>query len=153
MKKIINFLSDTFPKAQVGLYLITGVWNTVFGYAVYAIFVWLFSEKFPYSYMLAAVISNIFSVTQSFLTYKYIVFRTQGNFLKEYIKCWGVYGTASLISLALLPIPVIICEHLLPTSYKYLAPYIGGLILLGVTVIISFLGHKNITFKQCNRES
>lgn len=148
MKKLLQVLNNFFPKKQIGLYLVVGAWNTFFGYGAYVFFVWLLSNKFPFSYMIAAVLSNVASVTQSFLSYKYIVFKTKGNFWKEYIKCWGVYGSASLINLAFLPVFVSLCAFLLPTQDKYLAPYIGGFLLLASTITFSFLGHKNITFKQ-----
>lgn len=147
MKKLLLTLNNLFPQKQVGLYLIIGIWNTFFGYGIYAFFVWILNEKFPFSYMLAAVLSNIISVTQSFLSYKYIVFKTKGNIWKEYLKCWGVYGSASLINLAFLPILVTVCAIFLPVNYKQMAPYIGGFLLLASTIAISFLGHKNITFK------
>ena len=78
--------------------------------------------------------------------YKFFVFKTKGNILNEYLKCWSVYGFASLINIVALPFAVLLSKTLLPLTYKAFAPYVGGLLLTFFTVIISFVGHKNITF-------
>ena len=98
--------------------------------------------------MYGAICSTAIGVTHSFLTYKFFVFKTKGNYIKEYFKCWGVYGSATLINLCLLPFCVEIIRFIVPFAYKIYAPYIGGVVLSGVTIVISFLGHKNITFKS-----
>jgi putative flippase GtrA len=143
----IKSLLETNRK-EVILYLITGVWNTVFGYGVYAFFVWLLTGKLPAAYMFASVISTFFSVTNSYLSYKVFVFKTKGNYIKEYIKCWAVYGSAGIVNLALLPVAVFCFNTVLPDKYLNLSPYLAGLALLFVTTVFSFLGHKNVTFKK-----
>ncbi len=138
------FITD---KKEIGRYLAIGAWNTVFGYAVYAFFLWLLTDILPAAYMFASVISTVFSITNSFFMYKFFVFKTKGNYLKEYIKCWAVYGSAGLVNLALLPVAVLIFNFLLPTEYQYTSPYLAGFVLLFITTVFSFIGHKNITFK------
>ena len=133
---------------QAGLYLVVGVCNTLFGTAVYFGFVWLFDGLGRYGYMLAAAAGNIVAISESFLTYKLIVFRTKGNWLREYAKCWLVYGGAALVNMAFLPLCVESIRLAAPANLEGYAPYAGGLMMTGATVVISFFGHRNTTFKK-----
>jgi putative flippase GtrA len=123
-----------------------GGFNTVFGYGVFALLNWAFRGLGSYSYMYAAVLANVIAISVAFLGYKWFVFRTRGNYLIEWIRCFGVYSSSALIGLAGLPILVPILRHVLHRP-DY-APYIAGAILTLLTVLFSFLGHKNFSFRQ-----
>lgn len=127
-------------------YVLVGGFNTVFGYGLFALLNWLFTGLGSYSYMYAAVLANIIAITVAFLGYKWFVFRTRGNYLVEWLRCLGVYGSSMLIGLAGLPILVPILRGHLQSPER--APYIAAAILTVVTVVFSFLGHKNISFRQ-----
>jgi len=132
-------------KKQALRYLAAGVWNTVFGYAVYAAFTALLTGKIPFAYMAAAVLSNVVAVTQAFFIYKKTVFKTKGNVLKEYLKCWMVYGAGVGLNLILLPILVAFFKTFLTVKA---APYAAGAATTAVIVFFSFFGHKKLTFRQ-----
>ncbi len=127
-------------------YIVVGGFNTVFGYCAFALLTWSFRRLGSYSYMYAAVLANFIAISVAFLGYKWFVFRTRGNYLIEWIRCFGVYGTSALIGLAGLPILVTILRHVLHRPEQ--APYIAGALLMIVTVVFSFLGHKNFSFRQ-----
>jgi hypothetical protein len=57
-----------------------------------------------------------------------------------------VYGSSALIGLAGLPILVLILRHTLHKPER--APYIAGAMLMIVTAVFSFFGHKNFSFRQ-----
>jgi len=133
-----------FPPGQFGRYLAVGVCNTVFGYSTYAGFTALLTPHVPYAYVWASLIGSVFSITFAFLNYKWFVFRTKGNYLREWSRCIVVYGGALLLGTALLPVTVYLLRHLTPADRS--APYIAGAIQMGGTVIASFLGHKNFSF-------
>ncbi len=127
-------------------YVLVGGFNTIFGYALFAILNWYFTRIGSYGYMCAWAVTSLISLTVAFLGYKWFVFRTRGNYLAEYIRCLGVYGTTMLVSFLGLTILVTALRHWL---YRpELAPYIAAAIMTIVTVTISFLGHKNISFRQ-----
>jgi putative flippase GtrA len=127
-------------------YVLVGGFNTVFGYALFAFLNWYFTRLGSYGYMCAWAVTSLISLTVAFLGYKWFVFRTQGNYVAEYIRCLGVYGTTMLVSFVGLTILVTALRHWL---YKpELAPYIAAGVMTIVTVTISFLGHKNISFKR-----
>ncbi|HEU5350889.1 MAG TPA: GtrA family protein [Terracidiphilus sp.] len=127
-------------------YLMVGGFNTLFGYALFALLNWVLSGLGRYSYLLAAVLGNVVAITVAFLGYKWFVFRTRGHYLREWIRCLGVYGSTMVIGLVGLAILVPILEHHL--ERPILAPYVAGAMMTGVGVIISFLGHKNISFRR-----
>jgi putative flippase GtrA len=127
-------------------YILVGGFNTVFGYGIFAFLNWSFGGLGSYSYMYAAVLGSLISISVAFLGYKWFVFRTSGNYVREWIRCFGVYGSSALIGLAGLPILVTIFRSHLRNPRQ--APYIAAAMMTIVTVLFSFLGHKNISFRQ-----
>ncbi|MDO8682985.1 MAG: GtrA family protein [Armatimonadota bacterium] len=125
-------------------YLIVGAWNTLFGYGVYALFTWILTDKIPYAYMAASVIGTVVSITNAYVGYKLFVFKTKGNYLREYLRFYVVYGAAALVNLSLLPIAVYLFGHIVS---KYSAPYVAGASLMSLTIVFSFFGHRNFSFK------
>jgi putative flippase GtrA len=164
-------LRHCLPSWQFARYLLVGLWNTAFGYFTYAALTWVISRHLAYGYLYAAVLSNFIAISVAFLGYKWFVFKTHGNYLREWMRCFVVYGAAALPGLLLLPAVVsalINFCHISPgarvglaahfqftAQYLYgtflTAPYIGGAILTTGTVILSFFGHKRITFKTLPR--
>ncbi len=138
-------LDSPKPLLQFFRYLLVGGFNTFFGYGVFAMLTWLFVGLGTYSYMYAAALANVIAISVAFLGYKWFVFRTRGNYLVEWIRCFGVYGSSVLIGLAGLPILVPILRHMLHRPEQ--APYLAGALLTPLTVIFSFIGHKKFSFR------
>ncbi len=134
------------PAGQLGRYLVVGVWNTAFGYATFALFTALLDRYVPASYLAASLISSLLNITVSFLGYKWFVFKTRGNYLKEWGRCLVVYSGSIALGLAMLPPTVLLVEYL--TGNPRAAPYIAGALLMAAQVVLSFLGHKNFSFKS-----
>jgi len=131
---------------EVLRYLLVGGFNTVFGYGLFALLNWLFTGMGRYSYMYATFLASLISITVAFLGYKWFVFRTHGNYLAEWIRCLGVYGSTVLISLAGMPILVPLLQSAL--SHPERASYIAGAIMTGVSIIFGFFGHKKVSFRE-----
>jgi putative flippase GtrA len=136
------------PKSlrQFVRYILVGGFNTLFGYGVFALLNWLFTGLGAYSYMYAAVLGSVVTISVAFLGYKWFVFRTRGNYLIEWIRCFGVYGSSLLIGWAGLPILVTILRHYLHNPGQ--ASYLAAALMMIVTALFSFAGHKNISFRQ-----
>jgi putative flippase GtrA len=115
-------------------FLVVGGWNTVFGYCVFTV-LYLF---FPVHYMLDMIISNIISITNSYICYKFFVFKTKGNYLLEYLRFYLVYGTAFLLNIVLLPLFV---------KYFKIHVLVSQAMVLIFVVIISYFGHKYFSFR------
>ena len=120
-------------------YLLAGGANTAIGYFIYASLNYLLQDLFPYSYLAAAVLGNVLAISFSYLTYKFFVFKTRGNYLQEYFRCYAVYGLSIGLGLLLLPLFVEIFG---------LNSYLAGALLLPVTVLVSFFGHRDFSFRQ-----
>ncbi len=98
------------------------------------------------SYIFAVIPSTVINITVAFFGYKWFVFKTKGNYFREWCRCLAVYSSSIALSMVLLPILVFVIRHRF--GYENQAPYIAGALLGVVTVIISFFGHKHISFRQ-----
>jgi putative flippase GtrA len=179
-RRRLQWFVNLFPAGQFVRYLCVGVCNTVFGYIVYVILLTLLNAVLPVRWLyltvvLASVLSTPLNITFAYFGYKLFVFRTEGNYLREWLKCFAVYGTGmipGLIALsaltrllqsmfhshsALLHLwltaverhlsgPPLALLHYIATG-KAMAGYIAGAIVIGVSTIYSFVGHKKITFR------
>jgi putative flippase GtrA len=130
---------------QFARYVLVGGFNTVFGYGLFALLNWSLTRVMPYGYLVATIVSNFVAITVAFLGYKWIVFRTRGNYLREWLRCMGVYGTSMAISFAGMAILVPIARRHMQHPQE--ASYIVAAVLTLAMVIVSFLGHKNISFR------
>lgn len=140
----IEWIVDHFPPGQFGRYLVVGLVNTGFGYGTYAGLTALFTPHIPFAYMLASLISSFTNVSFSFLNYKWFIFKTKGNYLREWVRCIAVYSTAGVIGTAMLAPTVFLVRHLTPADHS--APYIAGALLMTANILAGFLGHKNFSF-------
>ena len=128
---------------QVLRYLMVGAWNTLFGYGLFALFTHLLRHV-AYGYIPALIAANIVAITVSFLGYKWFVFRTKGNYLREWLRTMTVYGTGMLLNAALLAPLVALLRHVTRLGDK--SPYIAQAFLAVMVVALSFFGHKHFTF-------
>jgi len=134
------------PPAQFGRYILVGVWNILFGYAMYAALTALLTPHIPYAYILASLLASLVSITVAFLGYKWFIFKTKGNYLREWVRCVLVYSGGVGIGILLLPVFVYALRH--STRFDAAAPYIAGAALTGLNAILGFLGHKNFSFQS-----
>jgi putative flippase GtrA len=139
-------LTGHIPPGQFGRYLVVGAWNTLFGYGSFAFFTAVLNNKIPHSYILASVISSLLNISVSFFGYKWFVFKTKGNYLREWIRCVAVYSGGILFGVLMLPILVALIRR--NTRFFAEAPYIAGALLTGFMVLYSFLGHKKFSFRS-----
>ena len=133
------------PPGQFARYLMVGAWNTVFGYSLYALFTALLMPRMRFGYIYASVASNLIAITVAYFCYKIFIFKTQGNYWVEWMRCILVYGSALLPGLVLLPLLVEGLHYGFHLGRS--APYIAGALWTGMTVIYSFFGHKNFSFR------
>jgi putative flippase GtrA len=139
-------LFSHIPPGELLGFLLVGIWNTGFGYATFVGFTILLSRRFPrYGYIPAGLLSGIVNISVAFLGYKWFIFKTRGNYLREWIRCMTVYGSSMLLGLVLLPTAVFLVRHLTPIQAK--APYVAAALLTGFNVIYNFLGNKKFSFR------
>jgi putative flippase GtrA len=147
MASFRNSVARHIPPGELFRYLLVGAWNTLFGYTCFFLIYWALTRTgLPYSYIAASLAANLIAITIAFLGYKWFVFRTKGNYLKEWLRCLAVYSGAMILSAAALPPLVGLIRH--TTRYQVQAPYIAGAVVVIFTVISSFFGHKHISFRS-----
>ncbi len=134
------------PPRQFGRYLLVGGVNTVVGYSTYALLTAAFDVVSHHGYILAGAISTLLNISVSYLNYKWFIFRTKGNYMREWMRCIAVYSSGILIGTVSLPILVFTIRRY--TNFVAAAPYIAGALLTSANVVFSFLGHKNFSFRS-----
>ncbi len=184
LQRIINRL----PKAQFVRYLAVGVWNTLFGYLSFAVCLFLFSHLLPQRFLylavvIASLVSTPLNITVAYFGYKFFVFRTSGNYLMEWLRCFAVYGVGMLPGLLILSaltrvLQTILHNHRAPlvatlvhaqqlagshhhlaailhtaSNSKAAAGYIAGAVTMGFTTVSGFVGHRKFSFKPAKSAS
>jgi putative flippase GtrA len=173
-------LVDLFPAGQFLRYVSVGIFNTIFGYICFVVVLTLLNAILPehllyLTVILASILSTPLNITVAYLGYKFLVFRTKGNYLGEWLKCFAVYGTGMIPGLVALSAltrflqsvihrhatslhaflstverhlsghPLTFLQHI--ATGKAIAGYIAGAVVVGVSTIYSFVGHKKVTFR------
>ena len=74
--------------------------------------------------MAAILLASVINITVSFLGYKWFVFKTKGNYLREWWRCLLVYSGGIALGLVLLPPAVFIVSYV--TGNPRAAPLYRG---------------------------
>ena len=117
-------------------FIFVGIWNTIFGILLYTGAILLFGEK---HYLLLGVLCNIIAITQTYFMYKFIVFKTKGNYLREYFRMYITYINSMVVGLILM--------YVMVTLLKINAIY-ANIIATLIIALFNFLMHKLFTFKS-----
>ncbi|MCE1274451.1 MAG: GtrA family protein [Chlorobiales bacterium] len=119
------------------MYLIVGMWNTVFGYGLFAGLYYLLSKSLNYNVIL--FISYVVSTINAYLLYKYLVFQTKGDLLRGYLRFSVVYVYAYVGNMVIL---------FGLKRFTSIDLYMGQAISVIVIVLVSYFSHKKFTFKH-----
>lgn len=123
-----------------GRYLLVGGFNTLVGYGLGVGLYLTLADRLHI--LVIGVIANILAISVSFTTYKYLVFRSPGRWLMEYLRSYLVYGGSALVGIMLL--------WLLVDGLHMPIWLAQGLAML-ITVVASYLGHDRFTFRYSSR--
>lgn len=134
-------------------FLVVGAWNTVFSYLLFAALLYLLGPALrglsdssspvlawvgAHWYLAVQWLSWIVAVPQSTLTLKYFVFRSRGHMGHEIGRAFFIYlPMQALSSLSLWFFVSIVGMHPLP----------GQFVTIGLSAVLSYLGHKHFTFR------
>jgi putative flippase GtrA len=139
------------PSIEVIRFLMVGVSNTIFSLGLYSACVILYGHLMPHLSKplivdIASITSKPICITVAFLCYKHFVFRTHGSYIKEWLRCFAVYGVSIPAELIILPIATSIFLHVHPLrSY---APFLAGLVNSIFIALYSYFAHKKFSFKR-----
>jgi putative flippase GtrA len=130
-------------RTKVRFFLI-GAWNTAFGYIVfwvlYGVFARVFSVRY-FAYTAAQVVGWVIAVANAYLLHRTVTFRstTRGReAVLEFLRFMQTYIAMFFVGLVLLPFLVEIAG---------LGPRIAALVATAIGVVLSYVGHRFITFR------
>jgi putative flippase GtrA len=118
---------------QFSKFTVVGILNTIVGYGLFFIFVSYVN------YLLATVLAHILAVTHSYIWNRYWVFPSHNPVLWEFLKFNSVYLIVLGENLVLM-----FCF----VNYLSIDPKIAGLLILPITMLISYFGHRRWSFKR-----
>jgi putative flippase GtrA len=122
-------------------FLLVGALNTAFGLAAYPA---LYFSLTPlgFHYLVVLGIAQIVCVTFSFLTTKFMVFRTSGNYLREAGKFAFFHLSYFIANLIALPVLV---------EVVHMPPVYGQTAFASLVVVSSYFWHSKITFASASK--
>jgi putative flippase GtrA len=118
-------------------FVIVGVANTIIGALWFVLFE--LTVGIVAGYMLSLLLAHIAAVLCAFVLYRTLVFRVRGNVVRDLVRFEMVYLSALAINAIALPTLV---------ELGGLAPIPAQLLIVPVTAVISYVGHKYFSFRR-----
>lgn len=119
-------------------FLLVGGFNTGFSFLIFSTLT-LALKAIPQGYMIALVVSQIVSNFVAFYLHRKVTFRVKGQVVKDFIRFTMINIVSYVINLIALPVLV---------TFGHINPISAQLLILIVTTIISFVGHKFFSFRR-----
>lgn len=116
-------------------YIAASIVNTVFGY--FAVIFWHYLLAPRFNMLTIGLAASICGITFSFFTLRLAVFKSQGVWWKEYLRCYIVYGAVTVLNIFGLWLLV----DILGLSV-WLAPFI----ITPICFVASYVSHTKFTF-------
>ena len=144
-------LRRTFPTWEVLRFLAVGGCNTLVAYALYLGGVLLYRHLLPTHGLtlivdLAQITAKPIAITFAFLGYKHFVFRTRGNYLKEWLRCVAVYGVSTPVELVILALATK-GFMMFPLTHAH-GPALAGIVNSVCIATYSYFAHKKFSFRR-----
>jgi len=130
---IKNLIKKIFSYQPIRFLFVGGL-NTLVGYGIYALLIYI-----GVNYLVANTISTIIGIAHSYLWNRFFTFKSKNKALKEITKFISVYAVSYLIGM---------CTLFIFKDKLNISAYIAGLINLVITTLISYFGHKYISFRD-----
>lgn len=127
--------------AKVLWFLMVGGLNTVLGFGLFPAVYWLLQD-YQSHYVWMLVVCHITSVSFSFLTNKYLVFRTQGQYVSEITKFGGFHLFYFFLMIFLVPLFV---------EYAHCSPVVIQFSISVLIVVTSFFWYDRMVFLSGKR--
>lgn len=133
-KKIAD-ISQQLVKSKKFRYLLIGGLNTVLGYSICVVVYLILGNRLHV--ILIGILCNVLVISFNFFTYKFFVFKTQGNWLREYFCCYIIYGLSSCLSI----IGVWVLVDIIGVSF-----YAAVACTMFIAIVFSWFGHSRFTY-------
>jgi putative flippase GtrA len=136
---VIRLARRLFEQERIRFLFVGGI-NTVFGYAVFALLFVTAGQVI--GYLGSLYISYVIGVTLAFVLHRRVTFRaheTGGNPVLDFLRFSSVYVVALAVNTVGLPLLV---------EFGHLPALVAQAIMVVVTTIISYVGHKYFSFRR-----
>lgn len=114
-----------------------GGFNTAFAFVVFAVLQATIGHRV--NYMVVLVLAHVIGVLEAFVLYRWTVFQVRGSVLRDLARFESVYLVALAVNAALLPLLV---------EFGHLPVILAQAVIVVVTSVLSFIGHKNFSFRR-----
>jgi putative flippase GtrA len=118
-------------------FIAVGAVNSGWGLLSFPVFYWL-ALPFEIGYIPVLIFTYVFNTIFSFATQKYLVFRSSGNHIIQFLKFCSLQAVFLAINLIMLPIAV---------SKLALNPVIAQTTIAILFMVVTYFFHKLITFR------
>ena len=154
MKKIIseksfNFLITFIQKFKTEIrFIFVGGWNTVFGYLVFLLFLFLLEKSLSSErqiYVLSITLAHFLSVINSFIAHKIVTFKSKQKGVEvvfEFLRFFNSYIITFLLNLSLISIQVELLS---------LEPRIAGALSIPFCVVVTYFLLSKYSFRNRNK--
>lgn len=132
-----GFLARPFFRHQRIRYLAVGAWNTLAGCGIFAAFYYLLQNRLHY--LVIAVLAHLLAVGNSWLGFRWLVFRSKAAWFSEYLR----FNLSCLMVLAFQ-----LAGLWLLVDYANIHPVISQLALVVLTVLLGYAIHSKFSFRQ-----
>jgi putative flippase GtrA len=117
-------------------FLLAGALNTAFGLGVFPLLYFTLAN-YRLHYIVILCFSQMICVLFAYITNKFLVFKTKGNYVAEFLKFITFHLSYFLVNLAALPILVEVLN---------INPVIAQLFFATMVIASSYFWHSRITF-------
>lgn len=124
--------------SKITLFLIVGLLNTLVGFLLFPC-IYFFFSSYQNHYVVMLVVSQILCIINSYLTNKFLVFNTKGNYLSEIPRFFSFHGFYFLITITAIPFCV--------ESFQF-SPVVLQLSMSVLVMMLSYLWYNYVTFLQ-----
>ena len=124
-------------------FLVIGGVNTIWGIISFPVLYALIKPQADL-YLWLLVFTYVLNTTLSFLTQKYIVFKSQGNHLRQYLKFCIFQGVVFTVNIILLPMVVELTGS---------GPVVPQIIFTIFIALGSYVFHRYVTFVNKSKKS
>lgn|SRR5574341_1552276 len=121
-------------------YIVAGTWNAIFAYTSF-VALYFIAKPYHVSVIVVLIFNQVIAYTQAFIVNKLFVFKTRGNYLREYIRFYIVNGISFGANIVLI--------YIFVTLLHFNAIVSQGVILC-ILVIFSYAGHAKFSFRSKN---
>lgn len=119
-------------------FILAGFLNTAIGLGTFPVLYYLL-EAHKLHYLVVLTISQALCITFAYITNKFLVFKTKGNYFSEYVKFITFHLSYFVVNLVVLPVMV--------NGFNF-NPVIAQSFFAIMVIISSYFWHSRITFSQ-----